>query len=223
MIWIVIVLLVVIAVAVIVLKFSPAKQEQSDYPYEKKGILFTPAERSFFGILKQVVGEKVEIFGKVRVADVIAPQKGISHWQKAFNKISAKHFDFLLCDKSDLTIICAVELNDSSHKSTNREERDTFLLNACKSADVPLVQIPARNAYSINDIKEHMAGYIKEEVRLPAPEYQKASQEIPKDKLCPKCSSDMVKRVAKQGPNAGKEFWACSAYPKCKYIEAINA
>jgi ssDNA-binding Zn-finger/Zn-ribbon topoisomerase 1 len=128
-----------------------------------------------------------------------------------------------LCNKSDLAIICALELNDSSHKAANRAERDTFLLNACKSAGVPLVQIPARNIYSLNDIREHLAGYIKEEVRPATPEDQKASQEIPKDKLCPKCSSGMVKRVAKQGPNAGKEFWACSAYPKCKQAVAIDA
>ena len=35
---------------------------------------------------------------------------------------------------------------------------------------------------------------------------------------CPKCSSPMVKRVAKRGPNAGQEFMGCSRYPKCRGI-----
>lgn len=35
-------------------------------------------------------------------------------------------------------------------------------------------------------------------------------------KLCKKCGSNMVKRVAKKGPNAGNEFWGCSAFPKCR-------
>jgi restriction system protein len=35
---------------------------------------------------------------------------------------------------------------------------------------------------------------------------------------CPKCSSPMVKRVAKRGQNAGNEFWGCSQYPKCRGI-----
>lgn len=35
---------------------------------------------------------------------------------------------------------------------------------------------------------------------------------------CPKCGSDMVKRVAKRGPNAGQEFWGCSQFPKCRGI-----
>lgn len=33
--------------------------------------------------------------------------------------------------------------------------------------------------------------------------------------LCPKCGAPMVKRVASKGPNAGKEFWGCSNFPKC--------
>jgi restriction system protein len=42
------------------------------------------------------------------------------------------------------------------------------------------------------------------------------------EKVCPNCSASMVKRVAKKGNHAGKQFWACSAYPKCKTVEAIN-
>ena len=35
---------------------------------------------------------------------------------------------------------------------------------------------------------------------------------------CPKCGLEMKKRVARQGNNAGKEFWGCSGYPKCNGI-----
>lgn len=38
---------------------------------------------------------------------------------------------------------------------------------------------------------------------------------------CPKCSLEMKKRVARQGTNAGKEFWGCVAYPKCNGIRPI--
>ncbi len=36
--------------------------------------------------------------------------------------------------------------------------------------------------------------------------------------LCPNCHAPMVLRVAKQGEHAGKKFWGCSNYPKCKCI-----
>jgi restriction system protein len=39
---------------------------------------------------------------------------------------------------------------------------------------------------------------------------------------CPKCGSNMVLRTAKRGPNAGKQFWGCSAYPKCKMVQNIS-
>lgn len=34
---------------------------------------------------------------------------------------------------------------------------------------------------------------------------------------CPKCKSNLHKRTAKKGSNAGKEFWACSTWPKCDF------
>ena len=33
---------------------------------------------------------------------------------------------------------------------------------------------------------------------------------------CPDCGKPMRKRMARQGPNAGKPFWGCSGYPECK-------
>jgi len=37
-------------------------------------------------------------------------------------------------------------------------------------------------------------------------------------KLCPKCGNEMKLRTAKKGPEAGNQFWGCSAYPKCRTI-----
>lgn len=33
---------------------------------------------------------------------------------------------------------------------------------------------------------------------------------------CPKCGAEMTRRLARQGSNAGKEFWGCTNYPACK-------
>lgn len=40
--------------------------------------------------------------------------------------------------------------------------------------------------------------------------------------LCPECGSPMVLRVAKHGEYAGKKFWGCSNYPKCKHIIPVE-
>lgn len=39
-----------------------------------------------------------------------------------------------------------------------------------------------------------------------------------KQPLCPRCGGAMVKRKAAKGPNAGKEFYGCANYPKCRGI-----
>lgn len=40
---------------------------------------------------------------------------------------------------------------------------------------------------------------------------------IENDKVCPKCSGELVERTAKRGPNAGNTFLGCSNFPKCRY------
>jgi len=40
-------------------------------------------------------------------------------------------------------------------------------------------------------------------------------------KLCPKCESEMVLRTAARGSGAGKQFWGCSAYPRCNFTMPI--
>ena len=36
-------------------------------------------------------------------------------------------------------------------------------------------------------------------------------------KFCPKCEAEMVLRTAKKGVDAGRQFWGCSTYPKCRF------
>lgn len=36
--------------------------------------------------------------------------------------------------------------------------------------------------------------------------------------ICSKCGCEMVLRTAKTGENAGKQFWGCSGFPRCRNI-----
>ncbi len=44
-------------------------------------------------------------------------------------------------------------------------------------------------------------------------------EETSEEMICPKCGSKLVLRVAKKGANAGKSFYGCSAFPRCKYTQ----
>lgn len=37
--------------------------------------------------------------------------------------------------------------------------------------------------------------------------------------ICPKCGSDLIERIAKKGPDAGKKFLGCENYPKCRFTK----
>jgi len=124
-------------------------------PYVLAERLFSPAERSFLGVLEQSLGDQYRVFGKVCVADVlgIASCQTRANWQKAFNQISAKHFDFLLCRPDDLQPVCAIELNDISGARGKRKRRDGFLHSACAAADLPLIFFPAQRTYLPNEVR----------------------------------------------------------------------
>ena len=37
--------------------------------------------------------------------------------------------------------------------------------------------------------------------------------------ICPKCGAPLILRMAKKGKNAGQNFYGCSSFPKCRYIQ----
>jgi hypothetical protein len=41
-------------------------------------------------------------------------------------------------------------------------------------------------------------------------------------KMCPRCGETLTLRTAQKGERSGKQFWGCSNFPKCKYIENIQ-
>ncbi len=142
--------------AVVVLRLVVPKGRSAVFPYKKSAALLSPAERSFFGVLEQAVGTHHYIFAKVRVADVVETTRGLSggHRQAAFNRIRAKHFDFLLCDKQDLSPVCAIELDDRSHTRSSRQQRDAFVTELCRNVDLPLLRVRASRSYSLPELRE---------------------------------------------------------------------
>lgn len=152
--------LLVILAFVVFIVLAALKNKQGGaglvgFPYQPAKTLFSVAERSFLGVLDQAVGAEHRVFGKVRVADIamVKPGLGNSARQGALNRIAYKHFDFIVCRTSDLTVVCAVELNDKSHASQRAQSRDDLLLKVCRAINLPLLTVPARQAYSLQEIR----------------------------------------------------------------------
>lgn len=159
MVWIAVASVFVILVIAVLTKRRPSGDNEKSFLYRRRPALFSPAERSFLGVLDQAIGRDFRVFGKVRVADLLAPQDGMNYGTRtaAQNRINSKHFDFVLCKPGDLTALCVIELNDRTHQQKNRQERDRFLVDACHSAGLPLIVFEARFAYSPAEISARIA------------------------------------------------------------------
>ena len=160
---------IVIVGIVFFLVLLKTKNGSRDYPYQLSKYLLSKAERSFYGVLVQAVGDSGIVFSKVRVADVIHPMKKLnrSEWQRAFNAISSKHFDFILCDPADCSIKLAVELDDSSHETSKAQRRDALLNGACQSAGLPLLRIKAARSYAVAELKRQVEQMISPQPLVP--------------------------------------------------------
>lgn len=150
-----VVLAFVVLIALAALKSKQGGAGSVGFPYQPAKMLFSAAERSFLGVLDQAVGSEHRVFGKVRVADIatVTPGLGKSARQGALNRIAAKHFDYVVCRASDLGVVCAIELNDKSHSSQKAQSRDDLLLKVCQAINLPLLTVPAKQAYSPQDIR----------------------------------------------------------------------
>lgn len=223
------IIIIVIGIFVTGLAFILLKKivaGQGSLPYRQQDKLFTPAERSFYGVLCQAVKDKAVVMGKVRVADVITTSAGLnaSDRQKAFNKISAKHFDFVLCNPEDLSVIAVVELDDSSHGQKKRVARDQFLNAACDAADLKLHRFKASRGYNPTLIREQLFPSKPSEPGRVEPILGPIGGLVKSDdesRVCPQCSSLLVRRTSKKGKNRNKTFLACDTFPVCSYIEEI--
>jgi very-short-patch-repair endonuclease len=240
--WVILLLfLVIISLARALFKKKSGKGPV-DFPYQLKEVLCSPAERSFLGALDQIVGKSYRIFVKVRLADIVDVQRGLSASarQSAFNRISRKHLDFVICDSRDLSIVGAVELDDKSHRKTGRQERDQFLDKALEAAGVPMLRVKAQSTYSIKEVSSDLnsafninVGGKPEEFPGSSEGMQESSEKQIADGIddfiaetiapvCQKCGGELIERVATKGQYAGQKFWGCSNFPKCKFPKKLE-
>lgn len=151
-----VVIAIVIGAAVLRLLKGRGKAPPRVCGYRRRGALLTRAELSFFRVLQQAVGDEFTVFAKVRVADVLKPDRRQEkpEWRASLNRITSKHFDFVICEPSSSEIYAVIELHDRSHEGSARTARDNFLREACESAGLRLIEVEARSGYAVAKIRE---------------------------------------------------------------------
>jgi hypothetical protein len=208
------------------------KDEPVDsFPYRVRDDFLSPAEHSFYLVLKQMMGEHFAICPKVSLADIFfvtRPNENMS----AYNRINRKHVDFLICEPKTMRPRLAIELDDRSHQRPERMERDDFVDGVFEAARLPLVHVPVQAAYNTAELgglfKQALQQWGTLEGKPGMPERKTelaetaSSPTLQQAPFCPKCGVRMVLRTAKNGNHAGRQFYGCPNYPRCREVAAIG-
>jgi hypothetical protein len=195
---------------------APLPDQKAPLPFNLRDDFLSPAEASFFRLLKGVVIDEYLIFPKVSLKDIFfvsRPQENMAY----YNKIDRKHVDFLLCDAHTLKPAVGIELDDSSHQRPERVERDEWVGKVFEQAGLPLRRIQVRRAYSQQELEELVRGAAPAAAPIPQTEPWDSNDSPP---YCPKCGERMLLRTAQRGAKAGSQFYGCPNYPKCREIIA---
>jgi very-short-patch-repair endonuclease len=158
MIFLIVLIILAVAAALAILKMKQPTEDDG-LGFARKEPLFTPAERSFLGVLEQSLNGSYRVFGKVRLGDIVKPAKGLSNSKRATsqNKVNQKHVDFVICSASDLAVVGVVELDDKSHERDDRASRDQLVDRALADAKIPVIHFSAKKGYVLTEVKAKLA------------------------------------------------------------------
>lgn len=117
----------------------------------------SPAEKSFFLVLRNVMGTDGEVLAKIRLGDLFYPSRG-EHGERVGlrNRVDRKHVDFLVCRPQSFEPWFGIELDDASHRRAERKERDQLVDQIFGAARLPLLRIPTRAVYARAELEAVM-------------------------------------------------------------------
>jgi len=108
------------------------------WPYRLKQVLSVPEQVLYHRLIEALPGHVV--LAQVGLTRVLAVDKvqGKRYFEW-FNKINKMSLDYVVCTR-DMNVLCAVELDDSSHDDVKRRSADAVKNKALESAGVRLIR-----------------------------------------------------------------------------------
>ena len=117
--------------------------ENDKYLYEPKPRYISRSEQSYFAAVKAALPEGYSIFPQANLASFIDKTDGSRYHNELFRNV-----DFLVTDL-DYKPIFVVEVNDQTHMTAARKERDERVDKICQEAGIPIVKL--WTSYGVNN------------------------------------------------------------------------
>jgi len=187
-----------------------ADTENDLLPYRLRERFLTTPEVALYRALRQMVGERYVIFGKVGLNDIffiVRPNENVHYFSKLFRK----HVDFLLCHPQTLKPQIGVELVRPVPVGGTRTA-DQFMEDLFLTAGLPIVQIPSSDRYAIPEIVSLFQAAVTKVKQVERRLADVSRDAIP---MCPICGKLMVLRIRRSGAQSGQLYYGCIDSPTC--------
>ena len=136
--------IIILSELYILYAWNPKREPKGDYTqsYQAKMLLTKNEWNNCMKLKDALEPAGFSICAKVRLADLVEPKKELEKgkWQTAFNRVNRKHIDFVICDSTMHVKLC-LELDDSSHDRTDRQQRDVFVDSVLKNCGYQIIHI----------------------------------------------------------------------------------
>ena len=117
--------------------------------YVRKSALVTRNEYNFLLTLRQINPDKYEVVPQVTLVNVIDKKTNTTYRNELFRVC-----DYCFVDRDTFEPLLLVELNDSSHKRSDRVMRDEKVAAICEDAGLPLVTFWTDGDLSFQTVKK---------------------------------------------------------------------
>ena len=124
--------------------------------YKKKNYLQVKSEFEFYKELEKAVTQDIIIAPQVHLERIIEMHRephGAFCRNYFYHGISELSFDFVLFNRSFKPLL-AIELDGKSHEDKKRKERDAFVEEICKQADLKLLRWDREDAYDSEKLRK---------------------------------------------------------------------
>ena len=141
----------VLLIAIFAKKYSPAV-EKKVYNYKRKQFFLSRSEHEFYKVMLTAIGDEYFVFAQVHLPTILEHKIPGQNWRGAFRHIDEKSVDFVLCNKTYLSPVLAIELDDKSHSRSDRQERDREVERILSGSGLPLLRIENRSSFNAEEL-----------------------------------------------------------------------
>lgn len=124
----------------------------SPYQYRRKNYFMSKTEHDFFNQLYSLFNQYYHIFPQVHLSTILDQKVVGQNWKGALSHIDRKSVDFVICDKTNISPLLAIELDDATHTREDRVERDAQVEAIFQAAGLPLLRFENKGQFDRNEI-----------------------------------------------------------------------